>query len=132
MSYAKTRKNFIARVTETLPPVLHSSPILDKVGDAYPDLHIAGREFVCDLDSHDEIIRKTNALTDGDIKIIVLSFVPDAIVSESHDHDDADFQISQREADEIMTLAREIDPTDSNIAAEIRDAIRDNIDTVTV
>lgn len=132
MSYSQTRATFLARCTATLPNVLHSSFVLDTIADAYPELHIADRDFVCAADSHDEIIRKTAALTDADVKTIVLSYIPNALLDEIHNNDDADFQISQREADEIMTLAREIDPTESNIAAHVRDTIRDNFDNVTV
>ncbi len=132
MTYAETRQRFESRCASILPSVLHSSCILAEISDTYPEIHLADRDLVCDLDSHESIVAKVDALSDADVKEFVLSYIADAIVAEIHNHDDADFQMTQLDADEIMSLAREIDPTESNVAAKIRDAIRDNIDTVTV
>lgn len=132
MTYSETRQRFESRCAAILPSVLHSSCILAEISDVYPEIHLATRDLVCDLDSHESIVAKVDALSDHDVTEFVLSYVADAIVSEVHDHDDASFQMTQRDADEIMSLAYKIDPTASDVAAKIRDAIRDNIENVSV
>lgn len=55
----------------------------------------------------------------NDAMINLLRHLPDMI-----DYD----ALTQSLVDDIMTLARAIDPTESDLAAYIRDAIRDNTD----
>lgn len=129
MTYAETKTKFLERCATLLPQPLHATFILDEIGDAFPEIHTAEREYVCALDSHAEIIAKTDALTDDDIRAYLLSYVPDAIVEIAEDDDDDEpLQLTASDADVIMTFARSIDPTESNIAAAVRDAIRDNFD----
>lgn len=131
MTYAETKSAFLERCAALLPQPLHQTFILDEIGDAFPEIHTAEREYVCALDSHDEIIRKTTALTDDEIKTYLLSYVPDAVLEIAEDDDDdpeTALNLTASDADVIMTFAREIDPTESNIAAAVRDTIRDNFD----
>lgn len=125
MTYARTRNDFLIRCINALPAALHATAILPEIRDVFPDLHIADRELICDLDSTDVIIDKTRALTDDDIATILLDYIPDAIVAELP-------ALTQTDADAIMTLARKIDPTESNVAANVRDTLRDNYDDITV
>lgn len=133
-SYNETRLNFINRLGAILPKPLHSTLIIDEIGDRYPDLHTGERNYVCALDSHEKIVAAVEALTTREIIEILSSLIPDAIVSalDAADDDEEIFQLTQRDADEIMSFVRLIDPTDSNIAAEVRDTIRDNIESVNV
>ena len=125
MTYARTKNDFLIRCVNILPDSLAKTTILPEIRDVFPDLHIADREFMCDLDDTAVIIDKTRALTDDEIITILASYIPDAIVADLP-------ELSQRDADEIMTLVRKIDPPDSNVAAEIRDTLRDNYEEITI
>lgn len=132
MTYADIRQRFFDRCAELLPTQLRDTYILEEIGDAYPEIHTAEREYVCALDSHDEIVQKVTALTDDEIRHYLVTYVSDAILAELDDYDDEPFQLTQRDADEIMTFARLTDPTESNYAASVRDTIRDNFDHITI
>jgi len=131
-TYAETRQSFLDRCAAILPKPLHATFILDEIGDSYPEIHTAERDYVCANDSHDEIKRKTLALTTREIIEILCTKIPDAIIEihcEIAEPDDDDVTtFTQRDSDEIIDFAKLIDPSESNIAAEIRDTIRDNFD----
>lgn len=130
MSYSETKTKFLERCAALLPSVLHSTYILDEIGDAYPEIHTAEREYVCALDSHAEIIEKVSALSDDDVIAYLASYIPDAIVAELEEEPDDNTlaDLTQTQSDEIIEFARRVDPTESNIAASVRDTIRDNFD----
>lgn len=126
----QTRQSFLERCAALLPDALHATYILDEIGDAYPEIHTAEREYVCALDSHSVIIEKVTALTDDDVIKYLASYIPDAILAEieNDDEDNSLADLDQTKSDAIIDFARRVDPTESNIAAEIRDTIRDNFD----
>lgn len=132
MNYNEAKTNFLARCAALLPNSLHATYILDNTADSFPEIHTAEREYVCALDDHATIIAKTNALTDREIAEYLATYVGDAIRADFESDPDDAIQLTQRDVDEIMTFVRAIDPTDSNIAAEARDAIRDNFENVTL
>lgn len=129
MTYAETKTAFLNRCAALLPTALHRTFILDEIADAYPELHTGEHEYACALDSADVIMSKVAALSDTEITTLLLSYVPDAIVEIAEDDDDEDpLELTESGANDVMTFARSIDPTESEIAAHVRDAIRDNFD----
>lgn len=127
--YLDARHLFLSRAAALLPNVMHGSQLLDELGDSYPEIHTMGRDYVCAADSHEEIISKTNALTDEDVKIILLDKIPGALCDEIDDYEDGEFTLSQYEADDLIKFAREIDP---DTAVEISDLIRNNFEHITL
>lgn len=132
MTYIETRQRFLNRCAALLPKSLHSSLVLDEAADTFPEIHTAERDYVCALDSHEEIIRKTDALTDSDLRSYLVTLIPSAIEDEADEYDDESFQLTQSDAADIMLFARLVDPTDSNIAAEIRDIIHSKFEHISV
>lgn len=120
MTYKTTKIEFLARVDALIPASL--TAVADEIAELYPEFHVPSyADLVCAADSHAEIIDAVRQLSDNDVIAIITLPLADAIMNRAD-------ELTQSEADEIMTLVRKIDPTDSNIAAEIRDAIRDNHD----
>lgn len=120
MTYKSTKNEFLARLDAIVPACIAS--VTDEIAELYPEFHIpAYADLVCAADSHAEIIDAVRSLSDNDIIAIITLPLADAIMNRAD-------ELTQSEADEIMTLVRRIDPTDSFIAAEIRDTIRDNHD----
>lgn len=118
MTYKTTREQFMSRVDALIPANL--TVVADEIAELYPEFHVPSyADLVCAADSHAEIIDAVRNLTDADVIAIITLPLADAIMNRAE-------ELTQSEAEEIMTLVRRIDPTDSNIAAEIRDAIRDN------
>lgn len=128
MSYARTKNDFLIRVIYLLPIPLAKTWILPNLRDEFPDLVIGDRKIMSPADTTAEIIDKTRALTDNDIIAIVAERIPDALVSIAHSDDMMDVEFHERHANEVMSLVRKIDPTESGIGAKIRDTIRDNFD----
>lgn len=125
MSYKSTREEFMTRLVAIIPPVLAESTIADEIAELYPELHVPFyADLVCAADTHAEIIDAVRTLSDDDLVAIVTLPMSDAIMQLE--------ELTQSDADDIMTLVRRVDPTDSNIAAEIRDTIRDTFDNVTL
>lgn len=125
MSYSRAKNDFLIRIVHMLPIPLAKTELLPTLRDDYPELHVGARAYVCAEQTHDEIIDTVRALSDDDVIAILAPRIADAIATEQP-------AMTQTQADEIMTLVRKIDPTDSNAAALVRDAIRDNIDNVRV
>lgn len=120
MTYKTTREQFMNRLDAIVPACIAS--VTAEIAELYPEFHVpAYADLVCAADSHAEIIDAVRNLSDNDIIAIMTLPLADAIMNRAD-------ELTQSEADEIMTLVRMIDPTESNIAAEIRDTIRDNHD----
>jgi hypothetical protein len=125
MTYAETKTAFCARAAKLLPVALRDTLIITAISNQYPEFHYPTGDYACGADNADRVIADITALTDDEIRAIIAYHTPDFII-------DIEPALTQPLADEIMTLARAVDPTESNIAAEIRDAIRDNHENVRV
>lgn len=125
--YLDARHRFLSRAASLLPNVMHSSQLLDELGDSYPEIHTTARDYVCAADSHEEIISKTNALTDEDIKVILLDKIPGSLMDEIDDYEDGEFTLSQYEAEDLIKFAREID---ADTALLVHELIRNNFEHI--
>lgn len=133
-TYDETKSEFMNRAAAIMPSVLAETTLLDTLADQYPCLHVAGVEYLCALDETADIIERATKLTNDNLVAIVASFIPDAIET-ALDESPADariFEMTDNDAHEIMRAMRTIDPTESSVAARVRDDIRNNFDNVTI
>lgn len=116
---------FESRIDALIPAPLTNTYILDELHDTFPELTLENRDLITLSTPTDQLADAIRALTDNDLIELICSYTADALIDALNDDDDP-MILTLDDARAIMTFAERIDPTASNIAAAIRDTIRDN------